>query len=80
MRDGSPPPELSRALNYKSWGVADVMRLPAGLLPRMNVTLNYYHALAGYKNAQSQNKTNDWIKANPKQWDMVSRIIKMRLE
>jgi len=71
-----PPPDLKRALNYKSWGIADVMSLPAGMLPRINTALSYYNALMGYKSAG--NRTVEWTKTNPKAWEMVSWIIAQR--
>ena len=77
--DKEPPPhELIRALNYQSWGVVDVMNLPAGLLPRMNVALNYHRALSGYVQAAKMNKSVDFTKSNPQDWDMVSRVLAIR--
>ena len=74
--DETPPPqELIRALNYKSWGVVDIMSLPAGLLRKMNLCLSYYHALMGYIKAAKHNKTVEFTKNNPVEWDMVSRFI-----
>lgn len=73
-----PPPELKRALNYRSWGVADVMTLPAGLLPRMNTVLAYYQALAGYSRAAGQKNAAEWANANPDEWEIVTRIISER--
>lgn len=76
--DAPPPPELSRALNYQSWGIADVMNLPAGLLPRMNTTIAYYNALAGHRKAGIW-KTK-WIENNPDAWDLVTRMMNWRRE
>lgn len=76
LDDEPPPPELSRALNYRSWGVADVMMLPAGLLPKMNTVLAYYNALASYKS--SGLKKVPWIEKNPQAWDLVTRILNWR--
>ena len=73
-----PPPELVKALNYEKWGIGDVMRLPAGMLPMFNVCLNYYYAIQGYRNAS--NKTVEWTKRNPDSWDMVSWVIEQRKE
>jgi hypothetical protein len=76
--DGAkPPPELARALNYEKWGIGDIMRLPAGLLPTMNVCLNYYHAIASY---QSAVKTTEWSRKNPQAWNLVSWVIAQRRE
>ena len=75
---GSCPPALSRALNYRSWGVSDVMQLPAGMLPQMNTSLNCYDAITGYLRASSKIKTNEWIKQYPKQWETVSWFIAER--
>ena len=77
VMDGDPPPpELTRALNYRSWGVADVMMLPAGLLPKMNTTIAYYKALSGYKSAGL--KKVPWIEQNPEGWELVTRIMAER--
>ena len=77
VMDGDPPPpELTRALNYRSWGVADVMNLPAGLLPRMNTVIAYHNALSGYKSAGL--KKVPWIEKNPQAWDLVTRIMNER--
>jgi hypothetical protein len=76
--DEPPPPELSRALNYRSWGVADVMMLPAGMLPRMNTALSYYDAIQASKSAG--NKLTEWANSNPQAWDLVTRVMKWRKE
>lgn len=77
--DKAPQPlELTRALNYQSWGVVDIMNLPAGLLRRMNTALSYYRALEGYKQANAQHKTVEFSKNNPQAWELVSRIIAER--
>jgi len=73
-----PPPELKRALNYKAWGVVDIMNLPAGLLSRMNIALSYHRALSGYRQANAQHKTVEFTKNNPKEWEMVSEILAKR--
>jgi len=79
--DGSPIPlELNRALTYKSWGAVDVFKLPAGMIKKMNISLNYYNALQAYKRAQSQQQTNPWIKSNPEAWDIVSWVIAQRMK
>lgn len=78
LDDEPPPPELRRALNYRAWGVADVMNLPAGLLPKMNTALTYYNALSGYKSAAAQRKAADFAKNNPPAWDLVTRILSER--
>jgi hypothetical protein len=72
-----PPPLLSKALNFERWGISDIRSLPAGLLPRMNMLLNYYHAIRSY---QSARKTSEWTKNNPQAWDMVSWVIGQRME
>lgn len=74
---GEPPPLLARALNYERWGVGDVRSLPAGLLPKVNICLNYYHAISSY---QSATKTTEWARRNPKAWEFVSWIISQRME
>lgn len=75
--DGEPPPpELSRALNYRAWGVSDVMQLPAGLLPRMNTSIACYNALSSYKSAGIAKLP--WIEKNPQAWDIVTRVMNMR--
>ena len=77
--DGEPPPqELSRALNYRAWGVVDIMNLPAGLLARMNIALSYYWPLTGYKQAGAKNETVAWSKNNPQDWEIVSRVLAER--
>lgn len=76
--DEPPPPELSRALNYRSWGVADVYKLPAGLLPRMNTVLAYHDAIQASKRAG--NKLAEWGKDNPQAWDLVTRVLNWRKE
>ena len=73
-----PPPLLNKALNYKEWGVGDVMQLPAGLLPQMNLALNYYHSLNGYISAAGQ--TAAWSQKNPKAWELVSYYLEQRME
>ena len=78
--DDQCPPILSRALNYRSWGVSDVMQLPAGMLPQMNISLNVYDALAGYKRAGAQTKVGEWSKKNPQQWELVTSILKERMK
>jgi len=72
-----PPPKLTLALDYEKWGIPDIMRLPAGLLPSVNLCLNYYHALMGYKSAS---KTTDWANRNPQAWNMASWVISQRME
>lgn len=67
------PPELQQALNYRAWGVGNIMTLPAGLLPRMNVSLNVYRAIQGYRSAG--NKSVEWTRRNPQQWEIVSALI-----
>ena len=76
LDDDQPPPVLTRALNYRSWGVADVMMLPAGLLPRMNTALAYYDALASYLSAGMEKVP--WIEKNPDSWDLVTRVLNWR--
>jgi hypothetical protein len=78
LDDDQPPPELTRALNYRSWGVADVMMLPAGMLPRMNTSLAYYNALVSYRSAPFPK--NPWIEKNPDDWDLVTRVLNWRIE
>jgi len=78
VMDGqSPTQQLVQALNYEKL-VFDVRQLPAGVLPVMNVCLNYYHALTGYKSASG--KSTEWVRRNPQGWDLVSRVIKRRME
>lgn len=79
LDDEPPPPELKRALNYQSWGVADVMKLPAGLLPRMNTVLAYYNALQQYKRAPRMESV-EWSEKNPDAWDLVTRALGWRKE
>jgi hypothetical protein len=74
---GQPPPILTKALNCDKWGIPDIARLPAGLLPEINMTLNYYHAIKGYQKAH---KTSEWTKSNPDGWNLVSWIINQRME
>ena len=79
MFDQQPPPyELARALNYQSWGVVDVMNLPAGLLSKMNLALSYYRAISGYRQAAAGNKTVQFTKDHPREWELVSRVIAER--
>ena len=78
MDKTQPPPMLSKALNYEKWGIPDIMQLPAGMLPQINVCLNYYHALQGYKSAAG--KTSAWSKSNPQAWEMVSYVLAERME
>ena len=73
-----PPPILYTALNYEKWGIGDIMQLPAGLLPRMNTVLSYYHAVRGYTSAAGN--TSGWAKSNPQAWDLVAYIIEQRME
>ena len=73
-----PPPLLNKALNYEKWGIGDIMQLPAGLLPKMNVALNYYHSLSGYTSAAG--KTSAWARNNPKAWELVSYYLEQRME
>ena len=72
-----PPPMLVKALNYEKWGVADVMQLPAGLLPQLNTALNFYHAMRGYRGAR---KSTEWSKSNPDGWNIVSWYLSERME
>lgn len=73
-----PPPILTKALNYEKWGIGDIMKLPAGLLPKMNTALSYYHALTGYKSAAGN--TAAWTKRYPHGWELVSWILEQRME
>ena len=70
------PPPLQQALNYKAWGVGDIMALPAGLLPQMNVALNYYYPLIKYH--RNQGPLTAWIEKNPADWEVVTRVLKER--
>jgi hypothetical protein len=72
-----PPPILLKALNYERWGIGDIMQLPAGLLSRINISLNYYHAISGYLSAK---KVTQWTSNNPEAWDIVSWVINQRME
>ena len=74
----NPPPLLIKALNYEKWGISDIMQLPAGLLPKINTALSYYHALNGYMSAAG--RTADWTKKYPQAWKMVSLILEKRME
>ena len=78
MDDSPIPLELNRALIYKSWGSGDVFQLPAGMIKKMNVALNYYNSLQGWKHASTQVKTTEWIKKNPDAWEIVSWVISQR--
>ena len=73
-----PPPLLIKALNYEKWGIGDIMQLPAGLLPKINTALSYYHALRGYTSAAG--RTAIWSKNNPQAWDAVSLVLEQRME
>lgn len=73
-----PPPELSRALNYRAWGVVDIMNLPAGLLRKMNLSLRYYQALEGYQSAAKSHSSVEWSKKNPQDWEVVSWVLAER--
>jgi hypothetical protein len=37
------------------------MSLPAGLLPKMSICLNYFDALTGYQRAAAKNATVNWF-------------------
>jgi len=74
----NPPPFLLKALNYEKWGIGDIMKLPAGMLTQINVSLNCYHALMGYKSAAG--RTAVWTKGNPAAWEIVSYILEQRWE
>ena len=78
LDDAPIPLELNRALTYKSWGGGDVFQLPAGLIRKMNISLNYYNSLQGWKRAAIQTKTDDWIKQNPDAWNLASWVIAQR--
>jgi hypothetical protein len=78
LDDAPIPPELNRALAYKAWGGGDVFQLPAGLIKKMNVCLNYYHSLQGYLRAAKQTNTDDWIKKNPDAWNLASWVLAQR--
>jgi hypothetical protein len=80
MRDDPPPPELSRALNYQSWGAVDIMALPAGMLGKMNTCLAYYRALSAYRKASAQKQTVEFTRQNPREWELVTRILALRKE
>ena len=71
-----PPPTLIKALNYKNWGIGNIMQLPAGLLPQMNTVLFFYDALRGYQAAHM--RTVQWTKDHPQQWEAVTLIISER--
>ena len=73
-----PPPILIKALNYEKWGIGDIMQLPAGLLPKINTALSYYHALTGYMSATGS--TAAWTKRYPQAWDAVSWVLEQRME
>lgn len=75
--DMQPPPILAKALNYERWGIGDVMQLPAGLLPRINTVLSYYHAMQGYRQSS---RATEWAKRNQSAWDMVSWYLAQRME
>ena len=80
MRDAPPPPELTTALNYRSWGIGDIMTLPAGMLPRMNTVLSYHDAMVSYNRAKSQHQVKEWGKANPQAWNLVSWYLAERMK
>ena len=80
MDDAPIPKELNRALIYKSWGAGDVFQLPAGLMKKMNISLNVYNALQKYSRAAKQMKATDMSKEDPEAWNMVTWIIKRRRE
>lgn len=74
---GSPPPLLRKALNCDKWGIGDIDKLPAGLLQKINIALNTHNAIRGY---QSARKATTWTKDNPQAWELVSYVIKERME
>lgn len=79
--DEAPPPlELQRALNYQAWGVGDIMNLPAGMLTKMNLALNYHRALVGYKRAAKGHQTVEFSKKNPQEWELVTWVLAKRKE
>lgn len=49
--------------------------MPAGVAYRLKVLHNVFRAYRGYLNAAAQTNTNEWIRRNPQQWDVVSGII-----
>ena len=73
-----PPPLLTKALNFEKWGIGDIMQLPAGLLPKMNTALSYYHSLSGYTSAAGN--TAEWANRNPGAWELVSYYLERRME
>ena len=73
-----PPPLLIKALNYEKWGIGDIMQLPAGLLPKINTALSYYHALTGYMSAAGS--TAAWTKRYPQAWEAVALVLEQRME
>lgn len=75
--DSGPPPILSRAFNYRGWGV-NLLELPADELHSLNTAWNTYRALGSFVSAGQDVVT--WTRRNPKQWDFVSKIIRWRRE
>jgi hypothetical protein len=73
---GTIPPELQQAMMLTTWGAGDVFSLPAGLLPKMNASLNIYRAVKGY--LSNSGKTVEWTKRNPDQWNLVSALLAER--
>jgi len=80
MDNGPPPVELRRALNYRRWGATDIMSLPAGYLPRMNVALTYNDALRNYERGAKAGAYREWAEKNPESWEIVSWVLGQRMK
>ena len=69
-----PPRELRLALQARSWGhlpdPGGLLDQPAGLLERMTVTYNVYHAVRAWVR-RKPGDDKAWKAANPDEWDIA---------
>lgn len=71
------PPALSRAWDYERFGV-NVLDLPPAHFYESRLAMNVYGALSGY--VQAAGSTVQWTQRNPQAWNMVAKILEVRLQ
>lgn len=77
--EASPPPDLIRAFDYKSWGV-NIHDLAPGEIRAVSTALNYYQAIQGYRNAASKHKTAEWSQQNEQAYELASEYLAERIK
>lgn len=77
--EATPPPELIRAFDYKSWGV-NVHDLAPGDVRAVSAAFNYYQSIQGYRAAASKHKTVEWSQNNEKAHEVASAYLAERIK